>query len=97
MKKVVHDKFNTKYFIARGLFINRVLQDIKQLVIKEGGSIEWGRLTFAFAAAAKKYGGITQMLWELEAEGSIVVDILPTAKGFMKTVNLNQQIRKAIK
>lgn len=89
-----HDDFNVQYHIKRGQLCRDILTSIRMLCIKEGGPIEWRRTTFAFAPKAKKFGGISDLLWELEAEGSIFVDIVPSLRGIMKTITIPELLRR---
>jgi autonomous glycyl radical cofactor GrcA len=89
-----HDKFDIHYHEKRGVIVRAILTEIKIMVIKEQAPIEYRKVTFANAPRARRYGGIQEILNELEAEGSIQIDIVPSRRGYMKTITIPEIMRR---
>ena len=86
---IKHD-VQLKYLVARGLHIKGILNNLRVWFIKNPYPIELRKIAYTYGAGAKKYGGINQILNELEAEGLLEVNMIETKLGLLKTVILSE-------
>lgn len=76
--------------VKRGIHIQTIVTKLRQWFIKNPYPIELRKVAYTYGAGAKKFGGINQILSELEAEGIIKINMIETAHGIIQTVMLTE-------
>lgn len=82
------DSQDVKFLIARGSHIRTIMTKLRQWFIQNPYPIELRKIAYTYGAGAKKFGGINQILMELEAEGFLETNTIETAHGLIQTVIL---------
>lgn len=66
-------KQDIKFIMAKGEYIRKMMNDITEYINKYGTYIELRLVTWKHARSAAKFGGIKEILMELELMGEIKI------------------------
>lgn len=85
---MIHDTQDLEYLKSRGRHIQGILNKLKVWFTKNPYPIELRKVAYTYAAGAKKFGGIMEILSELEADGILRIDMIETKNGLVQTLML---------